>query len=83
MKHIKTFNNFLNEDKNEVWKGLKLGTKYSDLRKIEDLGFVTTQDDDGKEGDLLWSSYDGRLYRLPCDLDARDIKMRGYLIREK
>jgi hypothetical protein len=79
MKHVHTFENFLNEARKiEDYKGLKIGTKYGNLGKILELGFRATKDEPAKEGDLVWSHHNGLLYRLPYALKAEDIR-RGEL----
>jgi hypothetical protein len=58
----------------EIYKGLKLGTKYSKTQPIKDLGFELIDDESINAGDIIWNEYTGKLTRAEFPLTSDYVK---------
>ena len=66
-------NQNLAEDAND-FEGLNIGSKYPKTAPIKQLGFSLVEDEDVKKGDIVWSEYTGKLYRIGHDLTSDQLK---------
>jgi len=58
----------------EIYKGLKLDTRYPKTQPIKDLGFKLTDDESINIGDIIWNEYTGKLTRAESPLTSDYVK---------
>lgn len=61
-------------ERSNDFEGLNIGSRYPKTAPIKELGYSLVDDEDVKEGDVVWSEYTGKLYRIGHDLTSDHLK---------
>jgi hypothetical protein len=59
---------------NENEEELKIGKIYSSTEPIKNLGYILTDKENVKKGDLVWNEHTGKLFKLNSDLTSKQLQ---------